>query len=197
VARVAFADDHLLQEAAVILGKGFNMFANSKQNGFTLLEMMVTIAVMAIITTTVVPGFNSMREKHKIRGAAETIASDLQLARSEAIKTNQSVSLSISGNGTTNWCYGINDTGGCNCNVNNACQVDGTTVRVASNNDFSNTNLTTNFASQTATFDPNRGTTNSGTTTLTANGKTVKIFISAIGRISFCSTDYSFYPNCP
>lgn len=173
------------------------MFACLKQNGFTLFEMMVTIAVMAIMTTAVVPGYNSMKEKHKIRGTAETIASDLQLARSEAIKTNQNVSLSISGNGTTNWCYGINDTGGCDCSVSNACQVDGATVRVASSDDFSDINLTTNFAGQTATFDPDRGTTNSGTTTLTANGKTVKILISAIGRISFCSTDYSFYPDCP
>jgi type IV fimbrial biogenesis protein FimT len=173
------------------------MVVNAKLAGFTLIEMMVTIAVMAIIATTVVPSYNSMKEKHKMRGAAETISSDLQLARSEAIKTNQNVSLSISGDGTANWCYGINDTGGCDCNVDNACQVDGTTVRVASSNDFSNINLTTNFTSQTATFDPDRGTTNSGTTTLTANGKTVKIFISAIGRISFCSNDYSFYPLCP
>ena len=173
------------------------MLVNTKQNGFTLFEMMVAIAVMAIITTTVVPEFNSMRERHKIRGAAETIASDLQLARSEAIKTNQDVSLSFNGNGTTQWCYGINDTNGCNCEVNNACQVDGTTIRVASSADFSNINLTTNFTAQTTTFDPDRGTTNSGTTTLTANGKTVKIFISAIGRISFCSTDFSFYPDCP
>jgi prepilin peptidase dependent protein A/type IV fimbrial biogenesis protein FimT len=121
----------------------------------------------------------------------------LQLARSEAIKTNQNVSLSFFRNGTPNWCYGINDTNGCDCRVSNACQVNGNTVRVASSDEFSNVNLTTNFAGQTATFDPDRGTTNSGTTSLTMNGKTVNIFISAIGRISLCSNDFSFYPDCP
>lgn len=173
------------------------MVVHSNINGFTLLEMMVSIAVMAIIATTVIPSFNDMKEKHKIRGAAESISSDLQLARSEAIKTNQNISLSFSGFGATNWCYGINDTSGCNCGVGNACQVDGATVRVASSNEFSNINLTTNFTSQTVTFDPDRGTTNSGTTTLSANGKSVKIIVSAIGRISLCSSDYSFYPDCP
>ncbi len=173
------------------------MVVHAKKNGFTLIEMMVSIAVMAIIATSVVPAFNDMKEKHKIRGAVETISSDFQLARSEAIKTNQAVSLSFSGIGGTNWCYGINDSSGCNCSVNNACQVDGNTVRVASSAEFLNINLTTNFAGQTATFDPDRGTTNSGITSLTANGKTAKIFVSAIGRISVCSNDYSFYPECP
>jgi type IV fimbrial biogenesis protein FimT len=173
------------------------MVVHTQRNGFTLLEMMVSIAVMAIIATTVVPSYNSMKEKHKIRGAVETISSDLQLARSEAIKTNQNVSLSFSGNGTANWCYGISDTSGCDCNVANACLVDGNTIRVGSSNEFSNINLTTSFAGQTATFDPDRGTTNSGTTSLTANGKTANIFVSAIGRISVCSNDFPFYPDCP
>ena len=173
------------------------MILRGKLNGFTLLELMVSIAVMAIIATTVVPSFNSMKEKHKMRGAAETISSDLQLARSEAIKTNQNVSLSFSGNGTTNWCYGINDSNGCDCSVDNACLVDGNPVRVSSSNEFSNINLATNFSGQTTTFDPDRGTTNSGTITLTTEGKTITIFLSAIGRISLCSDDYSSYPDCP
>lgn len=173
------------------------MFVGTKSYGFTLFEMMVTLAAMAIIITTIVPEFSGMKEKHKIRGAAEIISSDLQLARSEAIKTNQSVSLSFSGVGTANWCYGINDTSGCNCDVSNACQVDGNTVRVVGSDEFSNINLSTTFNDQAATFDPDRGTTNSGTTTLTANDKTVKIILSAIGRISLCSNDYPFYPDCP
>ena len=173
------------------------MVVHTKVNGFTLLEMMVSVAVMAILATTVIPSFHDMKEKHKIRGAVETISGDLQLARSEAIKTNQNVSLSFSGNGTTNWCYGINDTSGCDCNVANACLVDGNTVRVSDSSEFSNINLTTNFTGQTTTFDPDRGTTNSGTTVLTVDGKSVDIFVSAIGRISICSNDFSFYPNCP
>jgi len=172
------------------------LFNNSIHRGFTLLELMTTLAVLAIIATMVVPTFSAMKERHKIRGAAETVVSDLQLARLEAIKTNRNVTLSFQGSGTNNWCYGVNDSNGCDCNIGSNCQVSGTTLRVTNSNEFSNISLATNFTGQNATFEPNRGTTNSGTTTLNFDGKSISVKLNAIGRISLCSNDYSFYPSC-
>ena len=174
--------------------KFFNISSNE---GFTLLELMTTLAVLAIIVTMVGPTFSNMKERHKVRGAAETVVSDLHLARLEAIKANRDISLSFQGSGTENWCYGVNDSNGCDCTIGNNCQVSGSTLRVTNSNEFSNISLATTFTGQNTTFEPNRGTTNSGTTTLNYNGKSINITLNAIGRIALCSNDYGFYPNCP
>ena len=181
----------------MIIKANHKSFDNSSNWGFTLLELMTTLAVLAIIITMAVPAFSGMKERHKVRGAAETVVSDLQLARLEAIKTNRDVSLSFQGSGTNNWCYGINDNNGCDCTIGSNCQVSGTTLRVTNSDEFSNISLATTFTGQNATFEPNRGTTNSGTTTLNFNGKTISVKLNAIGRISLCSNDYGFYPSCP
>lgn len=55
--------------------------------GFTLVEALVVVAIIAILTTFSMPALFNMIERSKLEGAARETASLVQLARLHAIKT--------------------------------------------------------------------------------------------------------------
>ena len=84
-----------------------------RERGFTLIELMVTIAVLAILLAVAVPAFSDFMEKARLRGAADALASQFSLARAEAMRTDRNVTLSIEGEDEA-WCSGARqfDAGG-------------------------------------------------------------------------------------
>ena len=62
------------------------------EQGFTLIELMITVVVLAILIAVAVPNMNDAIRKRRIVGAAEAVHAQLQFARSEAIKQSQPVS---------------------------------------------------------------------------------------------------------
>ena len=76
------------------------MHSKQHSNGFTLMELMVTLAIATILTTVAVPGFNGLIKKNRIAGYTNNLVTSLAMARSEAVKRNAQVSLCASNNGT-------------------------------------------------------------------------------------------------
>jgi type IV fimbrial biogenesis protein FimT len=68
------------------------------QQGFTLIELMVTIAVAAILVALAVPGFQSVVNGNRLATAANEMVASLQTARMEAIRRNRRVAVCTSGN---------------------------------------------------------------------------------------------------
>jgi type IV fimbrial biogenesis protein FimT len=62
-----------------------------KQLGFTLVELMITIAVMATILSIAIPSFTSLISSNAIASQSNHFSGAISLARSEAIKRNTSV----------------------------------------------------------------------------------------------------------
>lgn len=62
-----------------------------KQNGFTLVELMVTIAILAIVLTIATPSFTNIILNNRIDSIAHELHGSLQLARSEAVKRKGAV----------------------------------------------------------------------------------------------------------
>jgi len=72
-----------------------------KKRGFTLIEMMITIAISAILLSLAVPSFQDLIIKNRIGTEANDLVVDLALARSEALKRGARVSVCTSTNGTS------------------------------------------------------------------------------------------------
>ena len=64
---------------------------NFAQRGFTLIEAMVVISIMAILAGTSVSSFVWLNQSTQIRGATFDLIADLDFARSEAVKRNADV----------------------------------------------------------------------------------------------------------
>jgi type IV fimbrial biogenesis protein FimT len=83
----------------------FHVAAGSRQTfgprGFTLVELMVTIAVFALLVAIGVPTFREVALGGRLSAAANNLLASVQLARSEAIKRNLAVTLCASTDGTS------------------------------------------------------------------------------------------------
>lgn len=72
-----------------------------RQRGFTLIELLVTLAVAAVLVSMAIPSFSQIIDSVKLTSATNVFVSNLQLARSEAIKRNSRVALCKSADGLT------------------------------------------------------------------------------------------------
>ena len=61
-------------------------FVNRSAKGFTLIELMVALAVLAILATIGIPSFQRLVAEYRVSSQANATQSALQFARSEALK---------------------------------------------------------------------------------------------------------------
>ena len=67
--------------------------------GLTLLELLLVLAMMAVLTSLVAPSFRSLWVQRSVSLAAEALLGDLRYARSEALKRARPVLVCQSSNG--------------------------------------------------------------------------------------------------
>jgi len=181
-----------------------SMSARLHSSGFTLVELMIVVAVLAILLGIAAPSFQSMLDKRRLTGAAEQLYADLQYARSEAIRQNKIVTVYFSET-TSPWCYGMDDdtASACNCNsAPSACTVGGV-QKVVAGSDFRNVTLSSNFDSDNFVFDPRRGTASRQGTVLlqSTSAGAVNVIVSQLGRVKLCASTIenrakTGYPLC-
>jgi type IV fimbrial biogenesis protein FimT len=73
----------------------------SLQRGFTVLELMVTLAVAAILFSVAVPGFQQLTQRNRIVTYTNDFIATVNYARSEAIRRAQPVSICASSDGAS------------------------------------------------------------------------------------------------
>lgn len=70
-------------------------------SGFTLLELMITIAIMSILLVLAVPSFESTIRSNRAATATNELLASISLARTEAIRNARSAGVCTSVNGTS------------------------------------------------------------------------------------------------
>lgn len=68
--------------------------------GFTLIELIVTLAVLAVVMAIAAPSFTYVRNNARLSGATNEVIASLQLARMDAIRLNGRVTVCRSADGT-------------------------------------------------------------------------------------------------
>lgn len=175
-----------------------------RSRGFTLIELIVAMTVLAIIVGYVMSSFSGMLARQRLQAAAENLYDYLTLARTEAISRNNVVYVSvISG---TAWCFGMDDSAGCTCNTSNDCQIDGAT-RVTNNDAYSGITLTSVGAGLNQfSYNERRGMpqNTAGTASVSGNitftnsqGDSLTLQLNSVGRLKLCtSTSFRGYAAC-
>lgn len=168
------------------------------QRAFTLTELMLIVAVLAILVTAGLPSFSDLIGRHRLRGAAEDLYAGLLLARTEAMRRNVPVTVSFRSDPEDGrWCHALSDRGPCDCLRDGDCALDGGVPRAAHSRDFAGVRLSTNFTpQQAATFHPARGTANAGTARLSNGAGSVDVVVSSQGRVRLCAPASPDYPPC-
>lgn len=81
------------------------------QAGFTLLELVITVAVLAIALGIAIPSFQGITNRNRLTGVTNELVAAVQLTRMEAIRRNARVTLCPSTDGAVcggdNWMRSI------------------------------------------------------------------------------------------
>ena len=72
-----------------------------QESGFTLVELMVTVSVVAILLALAVPGFQSFLVGNNLASSSASFLSTVNYARSEAVKRSMTVTICPSADGAT------------------------------------------------------------------------------------------------
>src|SRR5690625_1858569 len=71
--------------------QGSTRLVSARRPGFTLIELMVAISVLAVIITLAVPGLASVINGNRLTAAGNEVSALLQMGRMEALRRNQVV----------------------------------------------------------------------------------------------------------
>jgi len=182
--------------------------------GFTIIELLVAIAVLAIIMSLALPSYRSIIEKRQVTSAAEQLTAFISSMKGEAVKLNEDLALSYS---IDNQCLGFQQAlSACDCSADsNSCKVnydydrdgtaDATVDRAIRYSDFSYPDVVTGIAftnergadaggGDLMVYDSVRGMLDSGYTEklsislVSASGLyALNVEVDQLGRISICN----------
>lgn len=178
-----------------------------KMGGFTLIELIITVAVLAILLTIGVPSFRDVLDRRRVTNATTNMLTQLQQARSLSILLNRSVQMSFLQD-AGGWCFGVTDKVNCNCRVedltaNNSCTVgkpDDLTDRilvVGKSTSYPNVVLswsgTGGYSGKAIVFEPTRGLAIGGLAdsyfqfTSEQTSRSTRVSMSRTGKIAACA----------
>lgn len=172
------------------------MSKKNPQHGFTLIELIVAMAVFGILVMIAVPSYTSMMDSIRVKRAADAISAFVVNAKSEAIKRNRTVTVVFqTSNSHATWCAGMATISDCDCTGADAtklCRLDGVDRVLTGDASYRNILLTNSLGSSADgadfSFSPNRGNVDAGSVQVQSkNGLQVRVVVSTTGRARLCS----------
>ncbi len=184
------------------------MMADASYRGFTLFEWLITAALVAVVLAISTPAMIQFVAQNRIAGAAEVLASNLKLARSESIR--RGVPIYVRFQPGADWCSGLHEDPRCDCTVidssaENACTLvvaDAPELKITTSSDFPGIALSaSSFFQDVTLFNPARGTARPGTLRLSGyRDAELRVVLSMLGRVRICKMQgfhsSAWYPPC-
>lgn len=178
-----------------ISGAGMRQQHPYPSRGFTMVELMVTLAVLAILLAMAVPSFRDFAERSALRGAADNVVGVIAAAKEEAVKRDSLVRVDFKEVGD-GFCVGAaavatTAAAGCDCS-STTCPVG---EFPANSGELRSVTLidTPAFGGDTAfVIDPKTGmladfTDTGGIALQVPRGYGVEVQVNAMGRASLCT----------
>ena len=187
----------------------------SHNRGFSLVEVMMTVVLLALGMALALPSYRDMVEKRQVTNGAEQLASFINAAQGVAMKTNQVVTVSYDRNDDDDWCVGATvGATACNCSQTNTesadyCEI-ATQPFILNNAHAGDRDLVAAMGesdSGSYSFDPIRGFAPGLTEDLTVELRSpgddfrLNLVVNRTGRVILCSNDDAHavpgYGPCP
>jgi type IV fimbrial biogenesis protein FimT len=159
----------------------------TKHNGFTLLELMIVVAIIGIVSSIAAPSFSDMIETNRLKSVTQSLQDDVQFTRTEAIKKSQNIILVITKTSSTagDWCYGLSTKATCNCTVTNTVAANYCEIKIVTGAGFNTTSVS---ASTAIAFDFRRGTIPTAVeVSFSTAHYQASNFVSEVGRAVICT----------
>ena len=182
-------------------------------SGFTIVELMLSVVLLAIGAALSLPSYREMVEKRQLTHGAEQIMAFVNSAQSEAMKRNQVVTVSYARAADNDWCVGaVVGATACDCTEESSgepdyCAID-SAPRIITNDNVGNTELVKSITGDGAySFDPIRGILidldDLLVVQMSSNDENyqLNLTVSNTGQVIVCSNDSSHtvpgYGVCP
>jgi prepilin-type N-terminal cleavage/methylation domain-containing protein len=135
-----------------------------KNQGFTLIEALVVMAILAIGTAIAIPNFMEMGQRNAVKAEVRELKNALAKARMDAVERNESLTATIDA-------------------TNNRCTVTDTGGATVSTTDFEGVQLSTSTNPLPIVWDTKGMTANSFNIGVAGNGASYNLVISAAGNM--------------
>ncbi|MDT8406825.1 MAG: GspH/FimT family pseudopilin [Methylococcales bacterium] len=170
------------------------MMKHTFNDGFTALELMITVSIAAIVMVVAVPSYQGVLERNRLKQVLEGYKVDLQLTRTEALKRQTPVVISRKAGAAGAWCYGLTVKNDCDCAVSDSTAADFCELKRIDSANFGAIALAAQSAN-TNTFDPRRGTTGASGVTFTSEQYAGRVIVSNTGRVKSCAPTGGLLPS--
>ena len=190
--------------------------SREQRRGLTLIELMVTLAITAILVALAIPSMHKLIAQRRVAGVAKELVTDLRYLRSLSIQNAAIVQLDFASNETST-CYMLSifhdfNKDACDCTDPNSCQSATTQAKAVKTMSLRKSDgVTFNFPASLDSY-PLRFSglsampylNDSSSETITGNvssdlGGKVRIWTNKTGRVFACSESgqESNFPACP
>jgi type IV fimbrial biogenesis protein FimT len=164
--------------------------------GFTLIELLIVVSIIGITLGIAVPSFQSLIASNRLTTSANNLLSALQLAKSEAIKSNFLIIVSKNTTWANGWIVFADK------NQDGLQATDGTEPTIASF-DAVSTGFTVDPYTNSITYRPDGRTTSFGSFYFCSPASTAdfrRVVIAATGRVRIdtpAASGIAYATNCP
>lgn len=181
--------------------------------GITMIELMVTVAIIAIIAAIAAPSLSAFMERQRLRSATEHVLGAVQAARAEAASQSRPIHLGIQPGNSGTWAVGFGDTDDCGkTKVDASVCIVSTRIGATTQNipkvwsgsvEYTTIALSTDGGVVQAMIDPVRGVVNTAVTIQLSSpsGSETRVLLSTLGRATACSpagaTNVAGLQTCP